>query len=87
MTFILPTITKIPKAYPLYHNSICRQLYNKPIKINRAYECNLPTDRDNGKFNLTVLIISTTPYTINTESKLLSSSLLSKKKWAYKNVT
>lgn len=83
MTFILPTITKISKAYPLHHNSICLQLYNKPIKINKVYECNLHTNRDNGKFNFMALIISTTPYVINTASKLLLSPVLYKKKFFF----
>lgn len=70
MTFILPTITKIFKAYPSLHNSICLRLYNKPIKTNKAYECNFHTNEDNAKFNIIALIISTTSYVINMVSKL-----------------
>lgn len=70
MTFILPTITKIFKAYPSQHNSICLRPYNKPIKTNKAYECNLHTNKDNAKFNFIALIISTTSYVIKTVRKL-----------------
>lgn len=70
MTFILPTITKIFKAYPLLHNSICLRLYNRPIKTNKAYEYNLRTNKDNAKFNFIALIISTTSYAISVVSKL-----------------
>lgn len=70
MTFILPTITKIFIAYPSLHNSICLRLYNKPIKTNKAYECNLHTNKDNAKFNFIALIISTTSYMINMGSKI-----------------
>lgn len=69
MTFILPTITKIFKAYPSLHNNICLKVYNKLIKTNKSYECNLQTNKDNAKFNFIALIISTTSYIIKMVSK------------------